>query len=53
MKIKILNMFKIILIIIICIIFMLYAFIGAVLQESYKLAPLTEEEKMMEIYNGK
>lgn len=53
MKIKILNIIKLILVIIICIIFMLYAFIGAVLQESYKLSPLTEEEKLMEVYDGK
>lgn len=53
MKTKILTIIKLILIIIISAIFMLYAFIGAVLQESYKLAPLTEEEKMMEVYDGK
>ena len=50
LKVKLLDIIRAILIAIICTVLMIYAFIGAVLQESYKLCPLTEEE-MMEVQN--
>ena len=36
---------------IICAVIVVYAFIGAVLQESYKLTPLTEREMIQEVYH--
>ena len=48
---KIWKFIKFVIISIIALILMLYMFIGAVLQESYKLTPLREEE-ILEVNHG-
>lgn len=43
------DLVKSVLIALVLLVVLLYAWIGAVLQESYKLCPVTEEEMMMEV----